>query len=91
MSGYCIKVIDEMNSLHRGVVKLAGAELGIGAFGMQVLDLPAGFADYPEHSHAEDGQEEVYLVMQGSACFTIDGEEVPAAAGEAVRVDAPCT
>jgi len=91
MSTYRIKAIDEMTTVHHGAVKLAGAELGIRAFGMQVLDLPAGFANYPEHDHAADGQEEVYVVLDGEAFFVIDGEAVPAAAGEAVRIDPACT
>jgi mannose-6-phosphate isomerase-like protein (cupin superfamily) len=86
-TGYSIKAIDEMASTFHGAVKLAGAELGIRAFGMQVLDLPAGFSDYPEHDHAEDGQEEVYVVLAGDARFVINGEDVPAVAGEALRVD----
>jgi mannose-6-phosphate isomerase-like protein (cupin superfamily) len=84
---YSIKAIDEMSSVFHGAVKLAGAELGVRAFGMQVLDLPSGFSEYPEHDHAEDGQEEVYVVLAGDACFVIDGEDVPAAAGDVVRVD----
>lgn len=91
MTTYCIKAIDEMESVFHGAVKLAGAELGIRAFGMQVLDLPAGFDQYPPHHHAEDGQEEVYVVLEGEAFFVIDGEDVPAVAGEAVRVDSTCT
>lgn len=90
MSTYCIKAIDEMESVHHGAVKLAGAELGIRAFGMQALDFPAGFDAYPEHDHAEDGQEEVYVVLEGDAVFVIDGEAVPVPAGHAVRVDPAC-
>jgi mannose-6-phosphate isomerase-like protein (cupin superfamily) len=62
-------------------VKLAGDELGIQSFGMQVLDFPAGFADYPEHDHSHDGQEEVYVVLKGSAEFEVAGECVSAEAG----------
>ena len=51
---YTVKTIDELESIHHGAVKLAGAELGIRSFGMQVLDFPARFSDYPEHDHAED-------------------------------------
>ena len=29
--------------------------------------LPAGYADYPDHDHEKDGQEEVYFVVEGSA------------------------
>src|SRR5579871_6685986 len=75
MSGYTRRSIDEMRSLHDGAIRLAGAELGVESFGIQVLDFPAGFSDYPEHDHAEDGQEEVYVVLRGQADFVIDGEE----------------
>lgn len=86
--GYTMKTIDELESIHHGAVKLAGAELGICSFGMQVLDFPAGFSDYPEHDHAEDGQEEVYLVLKGHADFVVDGEEVTVSAGQMLKVDA---
>jgi mannose-6-phosphate isomerase-like protein (cupin superfamily) len=86
MGGYAVRAIDEMEGIHHGAVKLAGAELQVESFGVQVLDFPAGFDGYPEHDHAADGQEEVYLVLRGSAGFTIDGALVPAAPGTMVRV-----
>jgi mannose-6-phosphate isomerase-like protein (cupin superfamily) len=55
---------------------------------MQVLDFPAGFADYPEHDHSEDGQEEVYVVLDGHADFVIDGEELAVSRGQMLKVDA---
>lgn len=85
---YTMKRIDELEAIHHGAVKLAGAELDVRSFGMQVLDFPAGFSDYPEHDHAEDGQEEVYMVLRGRADFVIDGEEVTISAGEMLKVDA---
>ncbi|MBS1885420.1 MAG: hypothetical protein JSS97_20915 [Actinobacteria bacterium] len=88
MSGFVAKPIDEMRSIHHGAVKLAGAELEVESFGLQVLDLPAGFVDYPEHDHAEDGQEEVYLILRGSAELEIDGVPLSAPTGEMIRVDA---
>lgn len=87
-SGYTIKAISEMASIHHGAVKLAGAELGTESFGLQVLEFPAGFPDYPEHDHAEDGQEEVYLVMRGGGEFEIDGERVAIDRGQMVRIEA---
>jgi mannose-6-phosphate isomerase-like protein (cupin superfamily) len=89
ISGYAVKTIDDMEARHHGAVKLAGAELGIQSFGMQVLEFPAGFDDYPEHDHAEDGQEEVYVVLRGGGVFEIDGEPVAIEAGQMVRVDPP--
>jgi mannose-6-phosphate isomerase-like protein (cupin superfamily) len=88
MNGFMLKRIDELSSINHGAVKLAGDELGVQTFGLQVLDLPAGFADYPEHDHAQDGQEEVYVVLDGSAELTVDGERIEAASGSLVRVEA---
>jgi mannose-6-phosphate isomerase-like protein (cupin superfamily) len=84
---YTMKTIDELESIHHGAVKLAGAELGIRSFGMQVLEFPAGFTDYPEHDHAEDGQEEVYVVLRGRADFVVDGEQLTLSQGEMLKVD----
>jgi|SRR5579875_1570025 len=88
MSGYTVKAIAEMQTLHHGAVKLAGAELGVESFGMQVLDFPPGFTDYPEHDHAADGQEEVYVVLAGSGDFEIDGERVPMTSDRMLRIEA---
>jgi mannose-6-phosphate isomerase-like protein (cupin superfamily) len=88
MEMYSSRSIDGLESIHGGAVKLAGAELGVETFGLQVLDFPAGFAHYPAHDHSEDGQEEVYVILRGSADFEIDGTRVPAGAGTMLRVGA---
>lgn len=88
MSGYTVKAIDELESIHHGLMKLAGAELGVESFGLQVLDVPAEFTDYPEHDHTHDGQEEVYVVLRGQAEFEIDGERVPIDAGRILWIGA---
>jgi mannose-6-phosphate isomerase-like protein (cupin superfamily) len=87
MSTYTLKRIDELASINHGAVKLAGDGLGVETFGLQVLDLPPAFDGYPEHDHAADGQEEVYVVVDGSADFEIAGERAHADAGTMVRVD----
>jgi len=87
MDGFTLKRIDELASINHGAVKLAGDELGVQTFGLQVLDLPAGFADYPEHDHAQDGQEEVYVVLEGAAELEIAGGRAQAVAGTIVRVE----
>jgi mannose-6-phosphate isomerase-like protein (cupin superfamily) len=91
MNGCTVKQIDDLSAIHHGAVKLAGDELGVRSFGLQVLDFPAGFADYPEHDHAEDGQEEVYVVLEGSADLTVDGEQIPVEAGSLIRVEPRAT
>jgi mannose-6-phosphate isomerase-like protein (cupin superfamily) len=87
MNGFTLKRIDDLASIDHGAVKLAGDELGVQSFGLQVLDLPAGFTDYPEHDHVHDGQEEVYVVLVGSAEVTVAGEPVEAEVGSLVRVE----
>jgi hypothetical protein len=86
MDGYTLKRIDELASIWHGAVKLAGDDLGVESFGLQVLDLPGGFADYPEHDHAEDGQEELYALIGGSGWLDIEGERVELDAETLVRV-----
>jgi mannose-6-phosphate isomerase-like protein (cupin superfamily) len=86
MDGHTLARIDELPAIHGGAVRLAGAALGVASFGLQVLDFPPGFGDYPEHDHADDGQEEVYAVLDGSGAFEVDGERVPVAAGSLLRV-----
>lgn len=87
MNTYTLTQIDELPAINHGAVKLAGDALGVQTFGLQVLDLPAGFSDYPEHDHTHDRQEEVYVVLAGSAELEIAGERVHAEAGSMFRVD----
>ncbi len=76
MAGYTVKQIDAMEAIFHGSFKRAAAELGVESFGMQVFDIPPGFSDYPEHDHSEDGQEEVYLMLSGTAELAVDGQRV---------------
>lgn len=64
--------------------------LGTTAFGINEVRLPAG-AEGREHDESETGHEEVYLVLDGSGLFRIDGEDVSLAPGDYLRVDAGST
>jgi mannose-6-phosphate isomerase-like protein (cupin superfamily) len=86
VSGYAVKRIDDMEAIYLGAFKRARAELGVDSFGLQVMDIPAGYDGYPEHDHSEDGQEEVYLALRGSAEIEIEGERHPLDAETMVRV-----
>lgn len=88
MSNCTVKKIDEMESVFRGGMKRARAELGVESFGLQVIDLPPNFEDYPEHDHSHDGQEEVYVVMRGGGEIEIDGERFPLDGDNLARVAA---
>jgi len=76
MSDFTAKRIGEMEAAYGGGFVKARAELGVTAFGFQVIQLPPDYSDYPEHDHAESGQEEVFLPIGGSGWMEIDGERV---------------
>jgi mannose-6-phosphate isomerase-like protein (cupin superfamily) len=86
MSDYTVKKIDEMEAVYRGAFKRARAELGVESFGMQILDLPPNFENYPEHDHEHDGQEEVFVALRGSGEIEIAGERFPLDPDHVVRV-----
>jgi mannose-6-phosphate isomerase-like protein (cupin superfamily) len=87
MPDYTATTFTEMEPIMDGFYLRARASLGASAFGMQILQMPPGGGDfYPNHDHAHDGQEEVYVVLDGSAEFDIEGERVPAAPETAIRV-----
>jgi len=86
MNGHTVKTIDEMEAVFGGGFKRARAELGVESFGMQIIDMPPNFDNYPEHDHAEDGQEEVYLTLRGDGELEIEGERFPLDAAHVARV-----
>ena len=86
MGDYTAKRIDDMEAAFLGGFKRARAELGVESFGMQVLDMPPNLEAYPEHDHAESGQEEVFVVLRGSGELEVDGERIPVDTDTIVRV-----
>jgi uncharacterized cupin superfamily protein len=86
MADYTARRIEEMEAGFAGGFVKARAELGVTAFGMQVIQLPPEYGDYPEHDHAESGQEEVFLAIGGSGWIEIEGERVELDGKTFVRV-----
>jgi mannose-6-phosphate isomerase-like protein (cupin superfamily) len=85
-----VKQVGDMESIFYGSFKRAGAELELSSFGMNVLDFPpdAGEGVYPDHDHAEEREEEVYLAWRGSGILTVEGEEIALDQDTVVRVGA---
>jgi mannose-6-phosphate isomerase-like protein (cupin superfamily) len=77
MADFCIKRIDDIEAIYWGAFKRVRADLGISSFGAQILDLPPDGDGYPEHDHAEDGQEELYVCLRGGGEMDIEGERHP--------------
>jgi mannose-6-phosphate isomerase-like protein (cupin superfamily) len=88
MSDYTVKQIGDMEAAFGGGLKKARAELGVTSFGMQVVDLPPSYSDYPEHDHAEEAQEEVFAVLHGSGHMDVEGEQVELTPKVLIRVGA---
>jgi hypothetical protein len=86
VADYTAKRISEMQAGFGGGFVKVRAELGVTAFGVQVIQLPPDYADYPEHDHGESGQEEVYLALGGSGWIEVDGERVRLDGETVVRV-----
>jgi uncharacterized cupin superfamily protein len=92
MSKITVKRIDEVEP-YRGPHELEGIQfrpfgraLGVSAWGMNVLNLAPGTTTYPEHDHSGDGQEEVFLVLEGDATLHAGDRDWRLERGHAVRV-----
>jgi uncharacterized cupin superfamily protein len=85
MADVTVKSFDELES-PSGQFLYAGKGLGVTAFGINIEKLPSGWDEYPDHDHAEEGQEEVYVVIEGSATLTADGESWDLEPGTIARV-----
>jgi len=85
-----LAVIDEMEPIYDGLARRARAELGVSAWGMQVMTLPPNWDGYPDHRHdattAEAGQEEVYVPLAGSGVLLAGDQRFELRPGVMVRV-----
>jgi mannose-6-phosphate isomerase-like protein (cupin superfamily) len=90
MADVTVKTIDEMEGINGGVARRARAELGVTAWGMQVLTLPPSWDGYPVHNHDavafDPNQEEVYVPLEGSATLVADDREYDIRPGVMARV-----
>jgi uncharacterized cupin superfamily protein len=85
MADVTVKAFDDLDN-HEGVFLYAAKGLGVTSWGMNVERMPPNWDGYPEHDHAGDGQEEVYVVLEGSATLEADGETWDLAPGHLARV-----
>jgi uncharacterized cupin superfamily protein len=88
MAGHAVKKIDDMEAIYLGAFKRVRAELGVESFGIQLIDLPPDFENYPEHDHGQDGQEEVYITLRGGGEIEIEDERFPLDPDHMARVGA---
>jgi uncharacterized cupin superfamily protein len=65
---------------------LVRRSLGIGAFGINLVEIPPG-ERIPEHDESGRDHEELFLVLEGSPSLVVDGREIEAPAGTFARLD----
>ena len=76
--------VEAVNGVFRPIRRTLGGE----AFGINQEDWPPNADGYPDHDHAEDGQEEVFYVLEGSGHMAVDGDEVELKPGRYILVSA---
>ena len=86
--GYALTHLDDCETT--GNWRLVRRTLGLGAFGLNVVDIPPG-EQIPEHDETGRDQEEVFVMLTGSPSMVIEGEEILAPAGTLVRLDPEVT
>jgi len=77
--------IDDID-VQMGAMRRLREGLQTEAVGLTIVDADPGW-EGPEHDHGESDHEEVYLLLDGDASVTIDGETVDLEPGDAVRID----
>ena len=83
MTDVTIKRLDDFENNH-GIYYRVRSGLGVSSFGLAVENWPPESEHYPEHD--EQGQEEVYVVLEGSCVLRVAGEEHPLEPGMFARV-----
>ena len=76
--------LDEVEA--RGRFRPVREHLGISAFGINAYRAGDDGTIINDHVEGEGGQEELYVVLDGTATFTVDGEEIQAPEGTLVFV-----
>lgn len=74
MADCTVRRLEDVEAIFGGGFRRLRAGLGVSAFGLAVMDLPAGFDSYPEHTQEHDHQEEVYTVLEGEATLVVGDE-----------------
>ena len=77
--------VDDTHGLH-----FLRDELNCENVGVTVLEADPGW-EGKEHDHDEEGQEEIYLLVEGEATVTVEDEEVDLEEGDAIRIPPAAT
>ena len=79
-----VAIVEEDALQREGQWLLVRRSLGIRAFGVNLVDVPAG-GSLPAHREDDPAQEELYAVLSGHPIIRADGADHPVAAGSFLR------
>ena len=93
MPDITIKKLDEMERYtgsfqHGQQFFFAGKSLALSKLGMNAIKMPPNWQHYPEHDHAADNEEELYIPLEGSGTLHVEGQTYPMHRGILIRVGA---
>ena len=81
---------DPSVEVFKGVFRKVRLALGVSAFGINEIRLPAG-AQGRGHDEEEYAEEEVYVGLAGGGTVTVDGEVLEFGTGKYLRLDPSST
>jgi uncharacterized cupin superfamily protein len=64
----------------------AGKSLRLSRLGLNAIRMPPNWEHYPEHDHAADNEEELYIPLEGSGTLIAEGQRYPMQRGVLIRV-----
>ena len=93
MTDVTVKTIDELERYTGACQKgqqlfVAGKSLGLSKLGMNAIKMPPHWEHYPQHDHAADREEELYIPLEGSGTLHAEGQSYPMRRGALIRVGA---
>src|SRR5437667_3838368 len=91
MPDITIKKLDEMERYtasfqHGQQFFFAGKSLGLSNLGMNAIRMPPNWEHYPEHDHAADNEEELYIPLEGRGTLYAEGQSYPMQPGILIHV-----
>ena len=78
--------VSGIEPLFNGRVRAVRKALEIESFGVNEFELAAGSTSYPEHDELKTGQDELFVILEGSGTMTIDQESFELMPGRYVYV-----
>ena len=83
---YRVIDVSEVEPVANGRIRPMRRALEIESFGINELTLPADSTSYPEHDELKTGQDELFLVLEGTGTMTVDGDSFELRPGRYVYV-----